>query len=134
MNWKRPFGVTLKLSLPAYDVVANGDDLEVSLFWQAQKPVDLSYKVFLHVIDSSTNELVAQMDFIPDNWIYPTNYWQCGEIVHDQVSLPIENLSPGQYSLLLGMYEEGSGARFPVSRINGQDVSEQIVHLATLRR
>ncbi|MBE2222088.1 MAG: hypothetical protein IAF02_11125 [Anaerolineae bacterium] len=123
-----------QIVLPSYDVVDNGDALAVSLFWKAQQPIETSYKVFLHVVDNKSNELVAQIDFIPDNWVYPTNYWQCGEIIHDQVSLPISQLPPGEYTLLLGLYEEDSGVRLPTSRVNGQSIFEEIVRIARLQR
>ena len=123
-----------QIALPAYDVVDNGDAVALSLFWQAQEPLTASYKVFLHVIDNKTNELVAQIDFVPDNWVYQTNYWQCGEIVHDQVSLPLADLPSGEYSLLLGLYDVETGVRLPISRVNGQVVSDEIVRLAVLQR
>ena len=47
----------------AGESAAPGDTLELTLFWQAQRPLDIEYQVFVHVLDAA-GQLVAQSDKI----------------------------------------------------------------------
>ena len=128
------WGNAQQIALTSYDVVNEGENVAVSLYWQSQKPTDVSYKVFLHLINQDNGEIVSQLDFVPDNWVYPTNNWQCGEIVRDQVVLPFTDAPSGNYVVSVGLYDTVSGERLVVTKINGQSASEQSVNLATLRK
>lgn len=91
-----------------------GDLLNLTLFWQANTPVNVDFTVFVQVMDSG-NTIVAQNDTKPQNGFYPTPYWQPGEQVLDShvVYLP-PDLPPGQYDLLVGLYEADSGQRLQI--------------------
>jgi len=90
-----------------------GDSWEIGLSWLALQRMTDSYKVFAHLINSDTGELVLQEDAVPRNWSYPTNWWEKNEIVMDTLNLQLSDLEPGHYQLWLGLYDEETFIRLP---------------------
>jgi hypothetical protein len=97
------------LQLLSYDSQPHDDSLDLNLVWQTDQRVDESYKLFVHLIDPATHDLIAQTDLVPRNWTYPTDWWEAGEVVTDTVTLT--NVPAGEYELWLGWYEPESGSR-----------------------
>lgn len=95
--------------------------LLLELYWQAAEPVAASYKVFVHLIDPRTGQIVAQSDGIPRDWTHPTSAWLPGEIVRDPFYLPLSEVPPGRYEVKVGLYDEASGVRATLPAL-GQDV------------
>jgi hypothetical protein len=88
-----------------------GNEIRLTLYWQALQRVTGRYKVFLHVVDDS-GHIVAQQDDEPAGGEAPTQSWLPGEVVADT---HVINVPPGgPYRLLTGMYEPLSGQRLPV--------------------
>jgi hypothetical protein len=103
----------LGIDLPQ-TVVAAGDQLPLTLYWQALAETDLNYTVFLQLIDS-TNQIVTQADQQPRGGQAPTRTWLPGEIVTDPYTLSLPaDLPAGQYRLIAGLYDAASGSRLPV--------------------
>lgn len=115
------FGDLIKLQGIALDAdkVQVGDVLGVTLFWQAEQPIPKRYKVFIQLLDGE-GRLVAQRDSEPNNNISLTTRWTPGQTVIDSHGLLIPpTLSPGDYQLILGLYDiDNPAARLPV---NGGD-------------
>lgn len=128
------------IALVGYDLDSQSDSSEqssassVTLYWQALRRMDTSYKFFLHVIDLSTGDPIAQIDYLPDNWSYPTNWWEADEYIRDAVSIPLSELPPGSYEIRLGIYDPDSGERLIVTTADGMAVPDQTVRLATFER
>lgn len=101
-----------EISLLGYEYIAgnNGDVPDLTLYWQAEQRVEKSYKIFVHLTDSA-GSIAAQIDLIPRNWTYPTNWWEQGEIIADTFSLPINGLAPGEYDVWVGLYDPDTGER-----------------------
>jgi hypothetical protein len=114
------------IHLVGYDLEQEEENLTATLFWQAQKPIDSSYKVFLHVVDKETGAIVAQNDAIPREWGYPTTAWKTGEIVRDVISLPQSGLSSDNYELHVGLYDELTGQRLMVVSNNSDTPQEYL--------
>lgn len=93
------------LWLPAREA-SGGQCLEVGLAWRALASTDVSYRVYLHLLDAE-GRLVAQDDGEPAAWSRPTTGWATGEVVSEmrRVTLP-EDAEPGRYTLRVGLYEE----------------------------
>ena len=83
-----------------------GEPVEVGLAWQARSAIDVSYRVFLHLLDADGN-LVDQSDGEPAAWTRPTTGWAQGEVVTEsrQVRLPAD--AAGDYVLRVGFYAPG---------------------------
>ncbi len=104
-------GITLRGS----ELTEDAGSLIVTLYWQAEQPLSSSYKVFLHIEDANTGEIIAQSDTIPRGWRYPTTLWQPDEIVRDPIELPLIELPAGSYQFVVGLYDEASGERLPLA-------------------
>ena len=101
------------LALLGYGLQRDGDALHVTLHWQALRRMDY-YKVFIHLYDVASGALVVQQDTVPRQWTYPTTWWEEGEIVSDEIALPLEGISAGRYRIAVGVYEPDTLKRLPV--------------------
>ena len=95
---------------PAHISTASNTDLHLNLEWHATQAPQTDYTVFVHLLDSQNN-LVRQQDNPPLNGQYKTSIWDAGEHVVDSYLLNLKQLPPGEYKLMLGMYESGGGER-----------------------
>ena len=90
--------------------VRPGDELDVTLYWRTQQPLDKDYKVFVHVLRDG--QVVAQHDAEPDLGGYPTSHWRAGEVIPDRhpIQGPPE-AQTGGFSVEVGLYDPATGAR-----------------------
>jgi 4-amino-4-deoxy-L-arabinose transferase-like glycosyltransferase len=103
-----------------------GDALHLSLYWQADSPSDIPYTVFTHLFGPD-GQLYGQWDNPPVRGSYPTSEWSPGEDVVDPYEIPISpDAPPGEYHLLVGLYDPVTGARLPVLDENGQAMGDSI--------
>ena len=109
------------ISLVGFEQTVSPDMLNLILYWHAIDEVDTSYKIFLHLTDKNTGELVEQIDFIPQSWTYPTDWWVSGEYITDPISLPLSDLPSGEYQVWLGIYDPDTGERLSVSDQSGTE-------------
>lgn len=88
-----------------------GDELKLTLFWQAEAPIAVDFTVFVQLVGPA-NQILAQNDSKPQDGFYPTSSWQPGESIIDQHTFPLPgDISPGSYDLLVGFYEVENGQR-----------------------
>lgn len=102
------------LRLLGYDLHQENDQVRITLHWQALQRMDEAYKFFVHLVDPATERLAAQADVMPYGWTYPTSWWEAGEVVSDEISLPLTDVPSGIYRLYIGVYSD-DGGRLPVS-------------------
>jgi hypothetical protein len=114
------------VSLLGYDLeedeIAPGDVLYLTLYWQAQQQMDVSYTVFVHILDAQ-NRIWGQRDSVPDGGQYPTTGWIEGEVVEDKYEIPVDpSAPPGEYLIEVGLYDAAQPAypRLPVLDEQGQ--------------
>ena len=111
-----------QIALISADIVKTNDQsLEIDLNWQALERMARSNKVFVHLAGTNGIGPVAQVDAVPRNWTYPTNWWEKGEIVTDTLNLPLDQVEPGSYQLWLGLYDEETLERLPLDSSNAAD-------------
>jgi hypothetical protein len=84
--------------------------LSIRLYWRAEAVPAADYTTFLHLRDAA-NKTVAQKDGPPAAGRYPTGLWEAGEIIVDEITLPLAGLLPGQYTPVVGLYEFATGNR-----------------------
>lgn len=88
--------------------------LQLTLEWEAYAPIEARYKVFAQLLDDG-HQIVGQNDSEPSGGNKPTNAWLAGETVLDRRGIPIPAATPaGDYTLLVGLYDEATGVRLPV--------------------
>ena len=84
------------------------DSLSLSLYWQALSDGQSDYTRFVHLIDAN-GTLRSQNDGTPRHNSYPTSQWTADEIISDSLSLPLTDVPPGTYQLIVGFYEPIDG-------------------------
>jgi uncharacterized membrane protein len=105
------------ISLVGYNVVPGSPSVDeailVRLYWRSDGQVSEDWTVFAHLVDAD-QRIVAQHDGQPDRARYPTSQWLEGEIVEDEhLLVPAPGYDPGEYSLVVGMYDLETGERVP---------------------
>jgi hypothetical protein len=120
------------ISLVGYDVqplVKPGQDLEVTLTWQALQEMNRNYKVFVHLYDKQGG-ILGQRDRIPGLGARPTRTWKLGEVLVDRYSVPIPDDAPaGTYPLAVGLYDPETGQRLVASDPDGRLLEQNRVSL-----
>ncbi|MEZ4661368.1 MAG: hypothetical protein R2911_27780 [Caldilineaceae bacterium] len=83
-----PVGATFgdELTLLGYDLNEADGEILVTVYWQAQRRMAHSYKIFAHLLDAN-GQRAAQHDAVPRQWAYPTTQWDAGEVVADGITL-----------------------------------------------
>jgi hypothetical protein len=104
------------LQLLGYDLHQEDDVLTLTLHWQALRRMDVAYKMFIHLLDPESGELVAQTDVMPRNWGYPTHWWEVDEVVSDQILVSLAGAKPGTYRLGVGVYDPDAMERLPTDQ------------------
>ncbi len=99
-------------------VVHPGQALYVTLYWRVLQPIDESYTIFVHVIDSS-NRIWGQKDFTSLGGSYPTFLWIPkwleGQVIDDRYTVILDpQTPPGEYWIEVGMYGMTTTKRVPI--------------------
>jgi hypothetical protein len=106
--------------------VESGGLVHLTLYWQALSTMEISYSVFIHLLDEE-GDLRGQRDSVPGGGSLPTTGWMSGEVVTDRYDISIaSDAPPGRYRLLVGMYEATSGKRLPVYDGAGNVVGDSL--------
>jgi hypothetical protein len=104
------------IALADYDVTGTDTaTLRLDMRWHTLERLTESYRLFAHVREADSGEIVGQTDAIPRNWAYPSDWWDINEIITETLLIPLNDLGPGQFELWLGFYDEESGDRLPLS-------------------
>jgi hypothetical protein len=105
-----------QISLNGYDEpVWREDRLQVQLYWEGLAQMQANYTTFVH-LHNQEGQIVAQMDRPLTDNIYPSSVWSVGEIVLDQITVPLpETLPAGDYTLVVGLYDFNTGMRLPMT-------------------
>ncbi|HEY2593859.1 MAG TPA: hypothetical protein VGK33_08155, partial [Chloroflexota bacterium] len=111
------FGSAMQLlaaSLEPGEVSASGSGQKVTvkLRWRDGGPMPVAYKVFVHVLDASGQQVQAQRDAEPQDGKAPTTSWVTDEVLDDAyvVDLPA-GLAAGTYPIEIGVYDPRTGDR-----------------------
>jgi hypothetical protein len=121
---EHPLDLTLgkEIALIGYDLTLL-DPPHLTLYWRCLTAPSDDYTVFVHLLDSA-GTIVAQADGQPRGGAYPTSIWAPGEIVPDEIPLPLEGLPPADYRLAVGLYQLATAQRLPMIDAAGQRLSD----------
>ncbi|MEW5959916.1 MAG: hypothetical protein AB1801_19515, partial [Chloroflexota bacterium] len=101
-------------ALETNELKLNAQSLKLTLYWRSELPLPVDYTTFVH-LRNEAGEIVTQMDRPPLGGDYPTSLWDPGEIIADEIELPLPvELPAGGYQLVLGLYDFQSGQRLTV--------------------
>jgi hypothetical protein len=117
-----------QLELLGYDLSGEtfqpGQTVWLTLYWRASAQMDARYRVFAHLEGDS---VVAQQDDDPLCRL-PTTLMHRGQsgLRHLRLVLP-GDVSPGEYSLVVGVYNAADGIRLPVLTSDGSMAGDMVV-------
>jgi hypothetical protein len=105
-----------QVALIGYDIpdtLAQGEALDVTIYWQAWQPLSINYQVFVHLL-AEDGILAAQSDKLnPGD--FPTKRWPQDKYVRDEHTLALPaDLAPGTYRLSVGLWVAAEGWRLPL--------------------
>ena len=97
-----------------------GGALTLTLYWQAEGPAERDYTLFVHLIGPD-GRAYGQVDRVPGAGQSPTSSWAAGQVIVDEVVLPVAaDAPPGTYHIAVGFYDAAYGDRLPVADPAGQ--------------
>jgi len=130
---KRSLAVKLEegISLLGYELSATylepGEELRLTLYWQAERRLREEYTIFVHLLNREGFS-AGQGDSPPMRGLYPTIYWQEGERVADEHRFQAaDDAPPGRYLLEVGIYSPQSGDRLAVLDEGGEALDDRII-------
>ncbi|NLF11061.1 MAG: hypothetical protein GX597_04665 [Anaerolineaceae bacterium] len=107
-----------------------GEGLDLTLHWQASRPLARTVHVFVHVVGQDGQRL-APADGPPLSGpagALPIDHWPVGETLPDRRLLPLPaDLPPGLYRLEVGLYDPATGDRMPVVAGEGHVVESALI-------
>jgi hypothetical protein len=123
------------IRLAGYDIATHdfrrGAQLTLTLYWESLKPVDTDYTVFTQLLGPDS-QLHGQVDRQPVDGRWPTSRWLPGQRFTDKFIIPVdEGAPPGQYGMLVGLYDLTTGQRMAVT-LDGQPVPDNAIALHRL--
>lgn len=109
-----------------------GETIGLTLYWQAQQPLDADYTIFAQVVDEDTTRWAAH-DFAPPEG---TSSWQPGDVVALPLSLPLNPDTPaGAYPVIVGAYVQTPDGAFDRLQIRTADgrLTDDFLRLTLVR-
>jgi hypothetical protein len=102
--------------------VEAGGKLHLTLYWRAERVMDISYTVFTHLIDAQEH-IWGQWDSVPCGGVCPTTWWIEGDVIADEYEITVDPDAPaGEYQIEVGMYSLETMERLPVFDTEGKQV------------
>ncbi len=93
-----------------------GGQSEITLYWEALKPIEQDYSTFVHLLDAN-DIVVAQRDMYPGQGLWPTSQMKPGDIIASRYVLviPATAYAPDQLKWEVGAYDFATQQRLPAS-------------------
>jgi hypothetical protein len=119
-----------QVTLVGYDLdlaqIGTGGPAKLILYWQAQAEMETAYLVFVHLLDE-TGKIVTQIDREPQDGEAPTTGWLAGELVSDEIKVPVSKETARVRSAAVGLYDPVTGERVPVLNGEGATMGDHII-------
>jgi hypothetical protein len=116
-----PYG---PLHLLGYDLVVEGMQADLALYWQVMEPVNDNLVATAQLLRGADRKL-SQDDHAPGGDYYPTSLWKVGETVVVYHTLALREAWPGEVRLLVGFYHPTDLAPLAQPLVIPLDISEQ---------
>ena len=96
-----------------------GNTLPLTLYWQSDGPTDIDYTIFVHLVGPD-GQPHGQVDRFPGGGAAPTTSWIPGQVIVDEIALPVAADAPtGTYRIAVGLYDATGGGRLPITDPSG---------------
>lgn len=108
------------------------ETVELTLYWQTQKPIEQDWVVFANIIEPHTLTKYADSNAMPANWTRPTSAWEIGEIIVDTHPLTIyPDAVSGIYEIEVGMYIQQADGTF--DNLTVRNTNNKFMYLSRVR-
>ncbi len=110
--------------------VTAGERTKVTLCWEALRPMDQDYTLFIHLLGRD-NLRVGERTTYPGQGRFPTTLWPLGRAFCDSYLVEVAPWAPTPelYALEVGLYDAETGWRLPVQDASGQPAEPPVVGL-----
>jgi hypothetical protein len=120
-----------QIALVGYDLdhrkVEAGEDVSLTLYWQALAKMQEDYVVFVHLL-LGADQIWARVDSQPLDGAAPTSTWQAGWIIEDRYELTTgQDTPPGAYQIEVGLYLPQAGKRLYILGSDGRLVGDRVL-------
>ncbi|HID61749.1 MAG TPA: hypothetical protein EYP49_03235 [Anaerolineae bacterium] len=106
--------------------VKPGEEIHLTLYWEALAEMERNYTVFTHVIGERAR-IWAQVDSQPQQGAAPTSTWSRGQVLTDEYHLLVEpNTPPGVYDIEVGLYLAATGERLGLLDETGHWIDSRV--------
>jgi hypothetical protein len=107
--------------------VQPGEIVRIALLWQPLKEMDRDYSVFIHLVGPD-GQIRGQHDGQPVGGFRPTSSWRMGQEIPDQHALYLApGAPPGEYWLVVGLYDGATGQRLLAADENGEVAGDSVL-------
>jgi len=116
LDWVYLEGSQPLARLRGYDLgqegIKPGQTVRVTLYWEVLGETTTDYVLFAQLFGRGEAK-VGQRDTYPGLGHYPTSFWQTGQVIADEVHIPVASdaAGPSRLRLDVGLYERESGQR-----------------------
>jgi hypothetical protein len=112
---------------------AAGEHVEVTLCWEALRPMDQDYMLFIHLLGRD-NSRIGERTTYPGQGRFPTTLWPLGSAFCDSYRLAIASWAPTPelYALEVGLYDAETGQRLPAQNTTGATVEPPTLGLVRI--
>ncbi len=120
------------LMLLGYDAPAAsarpGDSLRITLYWQAIKPADRDYSVFVHLLDEDEIEKQDKGPAYPGRGNLPTTTLTPGQTWAETWVVPVDATAYAPAHMLweVGLYDASTGKRLPATDKAGRALGDNV--------
>ena len=101
------------IALLGYDLATSAGGIDLILYWESLTQTPTDWNTFVHLRNAAA-ETVAQKDGPTGGGRYPTSLWDAGEVIEEEISLPLAEVERGNYQLVIGLYDLATGQRLTV--------------------
>ena len=106
------------------ETVSAGDELRLTVYWQAQNELTINFQSFAHLLRAD-GSVVAQSDHLNPGE-FPTRRWPLDKYVREVHLLQLpQDLPPGEYTLTAGLWVQDEGWRLPLFDENLNNVDDK---------
>jgi hypothetical protein len=102
------------------DTLKPGKDMVLILYWGTTLAIQNNYKIFVHLVDRNGN-MIEGVDGPPAMGKAPTSTWKIGQMITDNIIIPIpKDVSPQENCRLeIGLYDFSTGQRLAIVNDHG---------------
>ncbi len=117
-------GIRLAGYEPITEDLWTGEDLALTLYWQAEEALARRYRVWVQIGPQDPTQKVADRDVWLGGTLYPSELWRAGDVVRQVYPLSIAEWAsaPALYWIRVGVVDEESGERLALTEHDAEMV------------